>query len=166
MGLCSEVLEYINTPTFRWQAYLIRIFVIMVFAAVTFFRTFFLKKQSNTCFWQHVKVGEGGIQKLATQTETLLKKKGLVGWEGEWVIKSSIFNQTYHEQTSPFTRKNQTSSAYIGCLQSHSWYLSLCVLKHDFFFCFSLHLSSRISYYSTAVLSQYVMWSEPLGNLL
>lgn len=42
----------------------------MVFAAVTFFLAFFRQKQSNTCFWQHVEVGEDGTQKLATQTET------------------------------------------------------------------------------------------------
>jgi hypothetical protein len=33
------------------------------------------------------------------------------------------------------------------------------------FFAFFLRLSSRISCYSTAILSQYVMCSEPLGNL-
>jgi len=104
----------------------------------------------------------GWYTKLATQTETLLKK----GRGGE--ERGGRRNRQYSTKLTTgklllYTRNTRPTSAYFWGLQSFFRCLSLCILKHIFLFSLPPYIPPYISCYSTVFLFQYVTCSEPLA---
>lgn len=128
MGFSCEVLEYINTLTDRWQAYLLGVFGTNfcengVCSCYNIFLYFFLSIEAK----QHMFLttcGSGGRwYTKASHSNRNVAEEGL----GEGRENRQYSAKVTTGRVLPVHEKYETPSSYSWRLQSFSWCLSLCV---------------------------------------